>query len=115
MKNSMIIPFGDQPVDHGPAIKIYSRLLRTLNGTKISDKISVQSMLNTFNLLSVNQLAAEIKLIETWKSVNVKESPIQLEPFKANINEHQLRPQPNRIFKDDAKLAISHRCSKNLE
>ena len=63
-----------------------NRLLRTLNGTKISDKISTQSMLNTFQLLSVNQLAAEIKLIETWKSINLEDNPIQLEPFKAIIH-----------------------------
>ena len=84
-----------------------NRLLRTLNGTKISDKISTQSMLSTFQLLSVNHLAAEIKLIETWKSINLEYNPIQLEPFKANKNAHQLRPQLNRIFKDDARLAIS--------
>ena len=84
-----------------------NRLLRTLNGTKISDKISTQSMLSTFQLLSVNHLAAEIKLIETWKSINLEYNPIQLEPFKTNTNAHQLRPQLNRIFKDDARLAIS--------
>ena len=67
-----------------------NKLLRTLNWTKISDKISTQCMLNTFQLLSVNQLAAEIKLIETWKSINLEYNPIQLEPFKANKNAHQL-------------------------
>ena len=40
-----------------------NRLLRALNNSKIKDK---------FNLLSVNQLAARIKLLEVWKAVHVE-------------------------------------------
>ena len=41
-----------------------NRLLRSLNQTRIADKVSIKKMLEKFELLSVNQLAAEIKLIE---------------------------------------------------
>ena len=80
-----------------------------LNGTKVADKVSTQSMLEKFQLLSVNQLAAEIKLTETWKSINIEGCPIKLEPYKINStgNGYKLRPQINRIFKDDARLQIS--------
>ena len=35
-----------------------NRLLKALNNSRISDKISTKNLLNKFNLLSVNQLVA---------------------------------------------------------
>ena len=66
-------------------------------------------MLEKFQLLSVNQLAAKIKLTETWKSVNVEGCPIKLDPFNPNQNEsvHKLRPQPTRIFNDTYRLQLA--------
>ena len=63
-------------------------------------------MLNKYNLLSVNQLAAQIKLLEVWKSVNLEGYPIMLEPYNNNLSQsgHSLRPQGDRIFKDMSKL-----------
>ena len=86
-----------------------NRLLRLLNGSKKSDKISIKSMLNKFGLLSINQLAAKIKLIETWKSINKEGYPIALEKFNSHVTVHQhnLRHQPNRIFKDTCKFKKS--------
>ena len=60
-------------------------------------------------LLSVNQLAAQIKLIEVWKSVNVEGHPLSLDPYtnpeRSSLTE--LRPQPNRVFNDTHKLKIT--------
>ena len=56
-----------------------NRMLRAINGTKIKDRISIESMLTKFNLLSVNQLAAQIKLTEVWKASNVENYAITLE------------------------------------
>ena len=53
-----------------------NRMLRAINNSKIKDRVSVTSMLNKFNLLSVNQLTAQIKLTEVWKSVNIKDYAI---------------------------------------
>ena len=66
-------------------------------------------MLDKFQLLSVNQLAAEIKLIEVWKSVKLEGCPTSLEPYnlKSSQNLHLLRPKSNRIFNDSARLQIS--------
>ena len=93
-----------------------NRLLRFLNNSRLSDQVSTRYMLDKFELLSVNQLSAEIKLIETWKSLNVEESPIRLEPYNHHqgTNEHQLRPQHNRIFNDTARLQLSQ-SSFNIE
>ena len=66
---------------------------------KIKDRVSVKSMLQRFNLLSVNQLSAQIKLLEVWKAKNVDgyalsfESYKQVQPGEAETPEHNLRPQ----------------------
>ena len=86
-----------------------NRLLRLLNNSRVADKISTRSMLEKFQLLSVNQLAAEIKLTETWKSINVEGCPIKLDPYNPNQDEgeHRLRPQPTRIFNDSYRLQLA--------
>ena len=56
-----------------------------LNGSKIKDRVSTQSMLEKFGLLSVNRLAAKIKLVEIWKSLNREDYPICLDPYKPII------------------------------
>ena len=85
-----------------------NRLLRLLNNSRIKDRISVVSMLKKFEIPSVNQLAAEIKLLEVWKSINVENNPTRLDPYNANSNPNQqLRSKENRIFNDSAKLNVS--------
>ena len=66
-------------------------------------------MLEKFGLLSVNQLAAKIKLIEVWKTLNRPDYPINLEPYKheSKRNDHDLRTQLNRVFDDKCKLKKS--------
>ena len=46
-------------------------------------------MLKKFEIPSVNQLAAEIKLLEVWKSINVENNPTRLDPYNANSNPNQ--------------------------
>ena len=48
--------------------KTQNKLTRFLNNSKISDKISTKTLLKNINGLSVNQLNAQIKLTELWKS-----------------------------------------------
>ena len=56
-------------------------------------------------MLSVNQLAASIKLMEVWKSVNIKDYPVQLEPNNPNADTslRQLRPSTSRAWNQDAR------------
>ena len=56
-------------------------MLRVLNNSRIKDKLSTKSMLTKFGLLSVNQLAAKIKLIEVWKITNREKYPLTLENY----------------------------------
>ena len=86
-----------------------NRMLRAINNSKIKDRISVTSMLQKFNLLSVNQLAAQIKLTEVWKSINVEGYPIVLDPYNRTTNSStlDLRLKPTRTFNDSSRLGIS--------
>ena len=55
-----------------------NKLLRFLNNTKISDQISTKSILDNLNMLSVNQINAQVKLTEMWKMDNIKDYPMQI-------------------------------------
>ena len=57
---------------------IQNKLLRSLNNTKIKDKISTKSILGKFNMLSVNQLNAQVKLLEMWKALNLVDYPLKI-------------------------------------
>ena len=50
--------------------KTQNKALRFLNNTKIKDKLNTKKILGNLNMLSVNQLNTQIKLIETWKAMN---------------------------------------------
>ena len=69
-------------------------------------------MLKKTGLLSVNQLAASIKLMEVWKSENVTHYPIQLEPNKmtANTTDRYMRPSTTRKWNQDAKFSAAKEC-----
>ena len=86
-----------------------NRLLRALNNLRVKDKINISSMLERFDLLSVNQLAAQIKYLEVWKAVYVEGYSIELEPYKKDkpLSHHELRTQKNRVFNDSARLKIA--------
>ena len=86
-----------------------NRMMRTIDRTKIKDRVSVKYMLEKFNLLSVNQMAAKIKLLEVWKMVNREGSPLKLDPYNTsnNENKHGLRQKPNRVFDDTCRLKNS--------
>ena len=57
---------------------VQNKMLRTLNGTKLKDKVSTASLLAKFNVLSVNQINAQIKLQQVWKALHVEDYPLQI-------------------------------------
>ena len=54
-------------------------MLQMLDRVTLKDQVTSESLLQKYNLPSVNQLAAEIKLTEAWKSTLVELYPVQLE------------------------------------
>ncbi len=47
-------------------------------------------MLKKFDLMSVNQINAKIKLLEIWKSLNLKNYPFQVERSHQKQKQYQL-------------------------
>ena len=58
---------------HGIKV-IFNRMLRILCGTVQENRMSVKKMLQKLDWLSINQMAAEVRLIETWKALNLDSS-----------------------------------------
>ena len=55
-----------------------NKMLRLLDGSRIKDRRSVKDMLEKFNMLSINQTIAEIKVLEAWKANKDENYPIRL-------------------------------------
>ena len=53
-----------------------NKFARFMDGKSLMDKISTKQILEDIKLLSVNQLNAQSKLQEVWKSLNNKNYPI---------------------------------------
>ena len=80
-----------------------------LNGNTKKDHLTTKSLLDKFNLPSVNQLAADIKLIEAWKIMHVQDYPITLDennPYGATGG-REVRTTTTRQWKDPAKYKNS--------
>ena len=60
----------------------------------------------------VNKLAASIKLIEAWKSMNLEKYPVQLEPntFGQVGSDRTLRPSTSRKLNQDTKFSAAKEC-----
>ena len=54
-----------------------------MNGSKIKDKISTLSILTKHDILSVNQMNAQIKLLDMWKASNTLNHPMKLKRIQA--------------------------------
>ena len=74
-------------------------------GCSMSSSSSTDELLKNTGMLSVNQLAASIKALEVWKSINNVNYPIQLEPNNKVLNnsERLMRPSTCRIWNQDAR------------
>ena len=55
-----------------------NRLMRVLTGKKLSSQVSTKELLNLTNMLPINQLNAQIKIMEIWKAANVPDYPLKL-------------------------------------
>ena len=54
-----------------------NKFARFVHGSTLMDRISTKRIFKETKLLSVNQINAQIKLIEVWKSLNFKAYPTQ--------------------------------------
>ena len=75
-----------------------NKMLRLLNNSRISDKISTATLLTKFNMLSVNQINAQIKLSEMWKAVNNEDHPFNLEKLSSGPDIRAMRSITNEML-----------------
>ena len=71
--------------------KTQNKMLRLLNNTRIKDRVSTKTIMTNLNMLSVNQVNAQVKLTEIWKSVNTENYPIQSQKLKYNPESRNTR------------------------
>ena len=81
-------------------------MLRVLDNCRIKDKRRKKDMLERFDMLSVNQLAAQIKLTEAWKAMNDKEYPVKLrrENIIETDNNRTLRASTTRDMEEGGRF-----------
>ena len=61
-------------------------------------------MLNKFNLLSVNQTAAQIKLLEAWKSCRTENYPVKLKKTETREgNQREMRMGTRRELEEGGR------------
>ena len=68
-----------------------NKLLRFLNNTRISDKISTESLLQKHNILSVNQLNAQSKINDIWKATHLDNYPTKVTTLNSIVNSANTR------------------------
>ena len=91
--------------------KCKNKLLRALNGSRISDQISNKSMLVKFKILSVNQMNAQVKLNEMWKSFNIKNYPIKTELLECQPDGINTSARSSGLLKE---MKMSYRSQKTF-
>ena len=79
--------------------KAQNRLLRVLTENKLKDKVKIQDMLEQCKMLSVNQIAAQVKLTEMWKASNIEDYPIKI----TNRNNEE-RTQTRGVVRGDLEI-----------
>ncbi len=59
--------------------KSRNKLVRALTRKKVSDRIKIDDMLKSLQMMSVKQTIAPKKLAEMWKALNDSQYPLRLE------------------------------------
>ena len=89
-----------------------NKMLRMIDRTSLKEHVTSASLLQKYNLPSVNQLAAEIKLTEAWKSTHVPQYPVNLECFNPgrSDSERSVRTGTRKLWNDEAKSNAAKIC-----
>ena len=82
---------------------IQNKMIRLLNGAKLLDKINTKVLLNNEAMLSVNQLNAQIKILEAWKASKDENYPVK---FKKVNNDCSTRSITNGDLVESGKTDL---------
>ena len=75
--------------------KVQNKMLRLINGSRLIDKISTMSLLAKANMLSVNQINAQVKILEVWKAMHDPNHPLKIEKIVHEPNSCRTRAVTN--------------------
>ena len=87
-----------------------------LDRVSLKEHIPSSVLREKYGLPSVNQLAAEIKILEAWKSLNLEDYPFQMEPANPgrNTQGRAVRETTERKWNDSAHSKASEvSCSRD--
>ena len=70
-------------------------------------------MLTKFNILSVNQMNAQIKLTEMWKSINIKKYPIKTVLLNSQVDGMNTRSRNVGLLKEEKTTYRSQKTFTN--
>ena len=83
-----------------------NRLLRVLTNTRKGDHTRIADMLTETANLSVNQTAAQIKLLEMWKASNNQDYPIKMEKIRQESGGPNTRSNLTTKFKEEGRTNV---------
>ena len=90
-----------------------NKMLRLLYNSRISDRISTVSLLAKFNMMSVNQINAQIKLSEMWEAVNDEDHPFNLVKRESGPDVRSMRSISNEMLPVESFTELSKRTLIN--
>ena len=85
---------------------VQNKMVRLINGCRLLDKISTKRLLNNVNMLSVNQINAQIKISEVWKAEHVPNHPLKIEKVNHESSACKTRSVTNGDLKEFGKSNI---------
>ena len=95
-----------------------NKMLRMLDRVSLKEHVTSKSLLLKYNLPSVNQLAAEIKITEAWKAQNITNYPYKLELNNPDRNDggRIVRTTTTKMWNDTSKskaasISMSRDCA----
>ena len=85
-----------------------NKVLRLMDGSRVKDKRNIKDMLEKFDMLSVNQTAAQIKLTEAWKASQDPDYPVRLMENRKTENgeNREVRTNTRREMQEGGRLKI---------
>ena len=82
-----------------------NKMARYMNNTRISDQISTKSILEKHDLLSINQMNAQIKISDMWKAMNVPNYPTKIKKMTYEGQTVTTRAVTNGLLIDDSNFS----------
>ena len=88
-----------------------NKLTRVLENVTLKDRTSTATLLKNQQMLSVNQIAAQIKLTEIWKAINVPKFPIKVRKQETPMDSRTTRGVTNgKIIEEGSSTLIVNSC-----